>query len=137
MALKTDSIVHAEIIFYCFEILGNYLFDGRNQLGQVECSTHPPYLSTPQLPMNLSNKSYPLFVTWFIGTEQKLRGCIGTFTPMNLAQGENNSFMTIVHHDSSVLKDFVNMPLHQPSKIVVSLQYHVQNIHFYPVQYRF
>lgn len=29
----------------------------------------------------------PLFVTWKIGKERKLRGCIGTFNDMHLHQG--------------------------------------------------
>lgn len=31
--------------------------------------------------------SSPLFVTWKIGKDRKLRGCIGTFNSMNLASG--------------------------------------------------
>ena len=29
----------------------------------------------------------PLFVTWKIGKEKRLRGCIGTFNEMNLQHG--------------------------------------------------
>ena len=29
----------------------------------------------------------PLFVTWKIGKDKKLRGCIGTFSALNLHQG--------------------------------------------------
>ena len=29
----------------------------------------------------------PLFVTWKIGKDRRLRGCIGTFTAMNLHEG--------------------------------------------------
>ena len=82
-------IVHADMIFYCFEILGNYLFNGKNHLGKYHPSTNgqlvPSALQLPALPL----EPYPLFVTWLIGSEQKLRGCIGTFTPMNLAQGQS------------------------------------------------
>ena len=85
-------IVHADMIFYCFEILGNYLFNGKHHhLGKFHspsASTNgqlvPSALQPPALPI----EPYPLFVTWLIGSEQKLRGCIGTFTPMNLAQGK-------------------------------------------------
>ncbi|CAL1275622.1 unnamed protein product [Larinioides sclopetarius] len=36
--------------------------------------------------INMARKS-PLFVTWKIGKDRKLRGCIGTFNSMNLASG--------------------------------------------------
>ena len=92
------SIVHADMIFYCFEILGNHLFNGKNHLGKHHSSNNLPISSSPLLPPTLPNDPYPLFVTWFIGSEQKLRGCIGTFTPMNLAQGRsinliNNTYL--------------------------------------------
>lgn len=32
----------------------------------------------------------PLFVTWHIGRDRRLRGCIGTFSPMSLHSGEHN-----------------------------------------------
>lgn len=86
-------IVHADMIFYCFEILGNYLFNGKHHLGKYHApstSTNgqlvPSALQLPALPL----EPYPLFVTWLIGSDQKLRGCIGTFTPMNLAQGKSS-----------------------------------------------
>lgn len=34
----------------------------------------------------------PLFVTWHIGRDRRLRGCIGTFSPMNLHSGEHNLY---------------------------------------------
>jgi hypothetical protein len=82
------SIVHADMIFYCFEILGNYLFNGKHHLAKHHSSTNTQLSSSPLTPPILPNEPYPLFVTWFVGSEQKLRGCIGTFTPMNLAQGK-------------------------------------------------
>lgn len=85
-----QSIVHADMIFYCFEILGNYLFNGKNHLGKHHSMTNGQSTSAIVLP-SLPNDPYPLFVTWLIGSEQKLRGCIGTFTPMNLAQGRQTS----------------------------------------------
>jgi uncharacterized protein (TIGR00296 family) len=77
------------MIFYCFEILGNYLFNGKHYLGKHHSTTtNGQFISSPIVPPVLPNDPYPLFVTWLIGSEQKLRGCIGTFTPMNLAQGK-------------------------------------------------
>ena len=43
----------------------------------------PSSVITPTLP----SEPYPLFVTWLIGSEQKLRDVLEHFTPMNLAQG--------------------------------------------------
>jgi hypothetical protein len=84
------SIVHADMIFYCFEILGNHLFSGKHHLNKHHSSLTTGQLiaSSPIMPPALPADPYPLFVTWFIGSEQKLRGCIGTFTPMNLGQGK-------------------------------------------------
>jgi AMMECR1 domain-containing protein len=77
------------MIFYCFEILGNYLFNGKHHLGKHHSSsTNGQLVSSPIIPPVLPNDPYPLFVTWLIGSEQKLRGCIGTFSPMNLTQGK-------------------------------------------------
>lgn len=82
------SVIHADMIFYCFEILGNYLFNGKHHLGKHAPSTNGQLVSSQIIPPALPNDPYPLFVTWFVGSEQKLRGCIGTFTPMNLSQGK-------------------------------------------------
>jgi uncharacterized protein (TIGR00296 family) len=37
-----------------------------------------------KIPDKFNNKQYPLFVTWSIGKEKNLRGCIGTFSPDDL-----------------------------------------------------
>ena len=80
---QQHSIVHSEMIFYCFEILGNHLFHGKHQSASTYGQLIPASVVPPRFPSEL----YPLFVTWLIGSEQKLRGCIGTFTPMSLTQG--------------------------------------------------
>ncbi|UJR29003.1 hypothetical protein I4U23_010221 [Adineta vaga] len=87
------SIVHADMVFYCFEILGNYLFNGKHHSSAAVTNGQ---LIPPVLP----DAPYPLFVTWLIGSEQKLRGCIGTFTPMNLAQGLYEYALTSATNDS-------------------------------------
>jgi uncharacterized protein (TIGR00296 family) len=98
---QKQSIIHADMIFYCFEILGNYLFNGKHHLGKHHSSaTNGQLVSSPILPPALPNEPYPLVVTWFIGSEQKLRGCIGTFTPMNLAQGLREYAITSATNDS-------------------------------------
>jgi len=103
------SIVHSDMIFYCFEILGSYLFNGKHHAikhGSTNLSlaltnnSSGMNVSVPVVPASLPIEPYPLFVTWLIGSEQKLRGCIGTFTPMNLAQGLREYALTSATSDS-------------------------------------
>jgi uncharacterized protein (TIGR00296 family) len=42
----------------------------------------------------------PLFVTWKIGRDQRLRGCIGTFSEMNLHNGLKEYALTSALKDS-------------------------------------
>ena len=42
----------------------------------------------------------PLFVTWYIGKDKRLRGCIGTFTPLNLHYGLHEYAITSAMKDS-------------------------------------
>lgn len=103
---QKQSIINADMIFYCFEILGNYLFNGKHHLGKHHSFMSSSLSSTTAanghllpsaiVPPLLPSEPYPLFVTWLIGSEQKLRGCIGTFTPMNLAQGNQSSDQNFV-----------------------------------------
>ncbi|CAF2409155.1 unnamed protein product [Rotaria sp. Silwood2] len=102
-AQQKYSIVNADMIFYCFEILGNHLFNGKHHLGKHHLSSSstsnqliPSSITPPAVPA----EPYPLFVTWLIGTEKQLRGCIGTFSPMNLAQGLREYAITSAINDS-------------------------------------
>ena len=92
-AQQKYSIVNADMIFYCFEILGNHLFNGKHHLGKHHASssgTSGQLVASSLAPPTIPSEPYPLFVTWFIGTDKQLRGCIGTFSPMNLAHGKFN-----------------------------------------------
>jgi len=66
--------------------------------------------------ISLSNHS-PLFVTWDVGKEKRLRGCIGTFSPMNLHCGLKEYAIV------SALKDsrFTPITLNELSKLHVSV----------------
>ncbi|XP_032331946.1 AMME syndrome candidate gene 1 protein isoform X2 [Camelus ferus] len=44
--------------------------------------------------------SFPLFVTWKIGRDKRLRGCIGTFSAMNLHSGLREYTLTSALKDS-------------------------------------
>jgi len=64
----------------------------------------PP--KTPQF----TNDSYPLFVTWKTGRDHRLRGCIGTFTAINLHSGLREYAISSATRDSrfsAVSKDEV------------------------------
>lgn len=64
------KIIKPEMCYFCFDVLYCHLHD----------------LSPPQVP-SFSNDHYSLFVTWKIGKEDRLRGCIGTFSEMQLHSG--------------------------------------------------
>jgi len=59
-----------EMCYFCFDVL-TAQFDG------TEVSHTPRF----------TNEYLPLFVTWNIGRDRRLRGCIGTFTAVRLHSG--------------------------------------------------
>lgn len=70
--------------FFCFDVLHCYINNGE----------------PPKCPLTISNDSYPLFVTWKIGRERHLRGCIGTFSAINLHSGLAEYAITSATRDS-------------------------------------
>ncbi|RXM98809.1 AMME syndrome candidate gene 1 protein-like [Acipenser ruthenus] len=48
----------------------------------------------------MAKNSLPLFVTWKIGRDKRLRGCIGTFSAMNLHSGLREYTLTSALKDS-------------------------------------
>lgn len=93
-----QKIVNADMIFYCFEILGNHLFKGKHHTSSQLNSTTTS--SSSIVPSTIPSEPYPLFVTWLIGSDKQLRGCIGTFSPMNLVQGLREYAITSAINDS-------------------------------------
>lgn len=67
----TSTVVRAEMCFFCFDVLNCHLNN----------------CDPPKTPPSFPNDSYPLFVTWKVGRDHRLRGCIGTFSPVNLHSG--------------------------------------------------
>jgi len=67
-----ENLNYKKLCKFCFDILLHNLD-----------KNHP----NPNFPSEFSNQNYPLFVTWSIGKEKELRGCIGTFLNDKL---ENN-----------------------------------------------
>jgi len=78
-----SKIIHPEMAFYCFDVIFSQLHQ-----------TDPP--KTPQF----TNDEYPLFVTWKIGKDKRLRGCIGTFSAMNLHAGLKEYAITSAFKDT-------------------------------------
>lgn len=79
--------------FFCFDVILSYL----------NCT------ESPKSP-HCSNDAFPLFVTWKIGRDKKLRGCIGTFSAMNLHEGLREYAITSAFKDtrfSPIAKDEV------------------------------
>lgn len=64
------SLELKKMCLYCFDVLEDSL-SGRNSV------KNPSF----------TNDEYPLFVTWKIGPELNLRGCIGTFSAIPLHDG--------------------------------------------------
>lgn len=59
-----------EMCFFCFDVLVNHL----------------NHVAPPKNPC-FTNEPFPLFVTWQLGEDKHLRGCIGTFKATNLHLG--------------------------------------------------
>ncbi|KAJ6637088.1 hypothetical protein Bhyg_09814 [Pseudolycoriella hygida] len=78
-----DMVAVPEMCFYCFHVLDA-------ELNNLDVPNEP----------NFTNDAYPLFVTWKIGQSKKLRGCIGTFSALNLHSGLKEYAITSAFNDS-------------------------------------
>ncbi|XP_018493927.1 AMMECR1-like protein [Galendromus occidentalis] len=81
--LEPSRVARKEMCFYCFDVL-------YNNLHHMESPSEPKF----------TNESYPLFVTWKVGLEKRLRGCIGTFIPTKLHNGLKDYALTSALKDS-------------------------------------
>jgi len=81
--VRNGMVAHPEMCFFCFDVL--------------YCHLHS--LDPPKTP-NFCNDPYPLFVTWKIGKDRRLRGCMGTFDAMNLHCGLREYAVTSAFKDS-------------------------------------
>ncbi|CAH0382409.1 unnamed protein product [Bemisia tabaci] len=75
-------IAHPQMCFFCFDVL--------------YCQLHN--LDPPKTP-DFCDEPFPLFVTWQIGKDLKLRGCIGTFNSINLHSGLREYAVTSAFKD--------------------------------------
>lgn len=78
-----EQIAIPDMCFFCFEVL--YC-----ELNNIDGPAEPRFTNDP----------YPLFVTWKIGRDKRLRGCIGTFTAMHLHAGLREYAITSALKDS-------------------------------------
>lgn len=77
------TIASPEMCFYCFDVIYAILHN----------------LDSPPSP-DFTNDPYPLFVTWKIGRDKRLRGCMGTFSHLNLHAGLREYAATSAFKDS-------------------------------------
>lgn len=78
-----EPVASSEMCFFCFDVL--------------YCELN--HLQPPPQP-DFTNDEYPLFVTWKIGRDKRLRGCIGTFTALQLHSGLREYAITSALKDS-------------------------------------
>lgn len=67
---QQKNVACIEMCFFCFDVLVNHL----------------NHVAPPKNPC-FTNDPFPLFVTWKLGKDKHLRGCIGTFKATNLHLG--------------------------------------------------
>ncbi|ELU02099.1 hypothetical protein CAPTEDRAFT_176511 [Capitella teleta] len=77
------TTIRPEMCYFCFDVL--------------HCHLHNS--DVPKTP-SFCNDAFPLFVTWKIGRDKRLRGCIGTFTAMSLHGGLREYSVTSAMKDS-------------------------------------
>lgn len=83
--IQLTLVVTREMVTYCFDVLLHHL-----KRTEVPKSKMPKF----------TNEPYPLFVTWKIGNEKKLRGCIGTFSALRLHDGLKEYCLSSALRDS-------------------------------------
>lgn len=81
-----ERIAVPNMCLFCFDVLYCEL----NNITGTGHTTDPTF----------TNDAYPLFVTWKIGRDKRLRGCIGTFSAMNLHTGLREYAITSALKDS-------------------------------------
>ena len=96
------SVILPDMCYFCFDVLIAYLYN--QEAGYIPAFTDAPY---------------PLFVTWKIGRDKKLRGCIGTFDSVPLHKGlrdytikssmEDNRFQAITLQEVNKLECGVSL----------------------------
>jgi len=97
---KYDRVACPDMGFYCFDVL-------HANLQNTELPKTP----------NFTNEAFPLFVTWKVGKDLRLRGCMGTFNSLHLHAGLREYSVTSAFKDSR----FPPIGREEFSKLVVSV----------------
>ncbi|RWS31560.1 hypothetical protein B4U80_02255 [Leptotrombidium deliense] len=113
----SKMIISADMCFFCFDVLYCHLHQFEapktpnftNESFKYVCFEMIAAQSKVTLSVfskllpNISKRDtvwFPLFVTWKIGKDRRLRGCIGTFNSMNLHTGLREYAVTSAFKDS-------------------------------------
>ncbi|XP_077283997.1 uncharacterized protein CG5902 [Arctopsyche grandis] len=80
---RGSPVACRDMCYFCFDVL----------------NTHLHCLDQPTAP-NFTDDEFPLFVTWKIGKDHRLRGCIGTFNALRLHSGLREYAITSALKDS-------------------------------------
>ncbi|GIX86308.1 AMME syndrome candidate gene 1 protein homolog [Caerostris darwini] len=100
---KTDKVICPEMCFFCFDVLLYHL--DNHSPPKTPSFSNDSYMILQNLLVfrtivNFHLHCSPLFVTWKIGKDRRLRGCIGTFNSMNLHSGLREYAVTSAFKDS-------------------------------------
>ncbi|XP_017491106.1 PREDICTED: AMME syndrome candidate gene 1 protein-like, partial [Rhagoletis zephyria] len=82
-AVTSQLVASMEMCYFCFDVLYAHLY----------------HKSSPSRP-TFTNNHFPLFVTWKIGHDKRLRGCIGTFNAIPLHTGLRDYALSSALRDS-------------------------------------
>jgi uncharacterized protein (TIGR00296 family) len=84
---RNRMVISPEMCFFCFDVLHCHLERSHDRIFGLKSPS-------------FSDDSYPLFVTWTVGREKRLRGCIGTFNALSLHAGLREYAVTSAFKDS-------------------------------------
>ncbi|KAK0525964.1 hypothetical protein OC835_005441 [Tilletia horrida] len=111
--VQQGGAVRMEHCFYCFDVLEAELASSSNSSSRTNGYRKSGSNSAAAVRPQFENGSeeFPLFVTWniyssssLLGSKRKssarLRGCIGTFSPLPLAEGLRDYALTSALHDT-------------------------------------
>ncbi|CAD6885400.1 unnamed protein product [Tilletia laevis] len=112
-ASTSSGAVQPEHCYYCFDVLDAQIHAGSRANGYRNSSSRASSSAAADAQAHFDNgdQEFPLFVTWniypstgLLASKRKsgarLRGCIGTFSPLPLAEGLRDYALTSALHDT-------------------------------------
>ncbi|KAE8222060.1 hypothetical protein CF319_g4683 [Tilletia indica] len=108
---KSTGAVQLEHCYYCFDVLEAELNSSSRTNGHRSRTSSSSAAAEVQAHFENGDEEFPLFVTWNIYPSSavlpfkrksglRLRGCIGTFSPLPLAEGLRDYALTSALHDT-------------------------------------